>query len=89
MSISKCSNCGNRMFQVEALTPFGSEKDILCVICNSCSNVVGTLNFDSDADQLKEFELKLSIMNKKLDTINNNIGQLINGLKLVYKKLEE
>lgn len=86
MSISKCQKCGKSIFQIESLTPIGTDRDILCVMCHNCNTVVGTLDHAAVEHQ-NEIGLQIKVINSKLDTINHNIGQLMNGMKLVYTKL--
>ena len=88
MSVSKCSKCGKGIFQIESIMPIGSERDILCVICHHCNSIVGTLDHMSTDDAQKETNVQIQVLNKKLDTINQNIGQLMNGMKLLYNKFE-
>ena len=88
MSISKCPKCDKGMFQIESIAPSGSDSNILCVVCHSCSSIVGTLDA-SNAEEQKETNLQIKVLNKKLDTINHNIGQMMNGVKLIYGKIEK
>lgn len=88
MTVSKCPKCGKGVFQVESLMPYGSDRTILCVICHSCSSILGTLNDVDNQSEFKEMNLQFQVLNKKLETVNNNIGQLMNGLKLLYNKLD-
>lgn len=88
MNVSKCPNCARSIFQIESITPIGSSRDIICVICHNCNSVVGTLDYISVSDENAKLNNQLGVINKKLETVNNNIGQLMNGLKLVYSKLE-
>ena len=70
------------------MTPVGTERNIVCVICHNCNTVVGTLDYISVTEEHDKLQNQLGIINKKLETVNNNIGQLMNGLKLVYGKIE-
>ena len=88
MGVSKCPKCGNGIFQVESMTPIGDDREILCIICHTCNSVVGTADALANSNEKDETNLQFQILNKKLETVNNNIGQLMNGLKLLYNKLE-
>ena len=88
MSTSKCPKCGKGVFQVESMTPIGAKRDILAVVCHTCSTIVGTVDYLSAADELNETNLQIKVLHNKLDTINQNLGQLINGMKLLYNKVE-
>ncbi len=88
MSVSKCAKCGNGLFQVEAITPIGSNRDILTVICHACNTIAGTVDYHSTAEELNEANLQIQVLSKKLDTINQNVGQLMNGVKLLYSKID-
>jgi len=88
MSVSKCSKCGKGIFQIESIMPLGSDRDVLCVICHSCNSIVGTLDYLSATEVQKETNVQIQVLNKKLDTINQNIGQLMNGVKLLYNKID-
>jgi len=89
MSISKCSKCGKSMFQIESLTPIGSKRDIITVICHACNTIVGTMEYSSHNEDEEDFKLQIQVLNNKLDTINNNLGQLLNGVRLLYNKIED
>lgn len=89
MNVSKCPKCATTIFQIESITPHGTDRNIICVICHNCNTVVGSLDYLSVSEEHKKTRLQLDAVNKKLDTINNNIGQLMNGLKLVYSKLDK
>ncbi len=89
MSVSKCSKCGKGLFQMEAITPIGSDRDILTVICHSCSTIAGTVDYVSTAEELVETNLQIKLLNNKLDTINQNVGQLMNGVKLLYNQVKQ
>ena len=88
MSTSKCPKCGKGVFQVESMTPVGANRDILAVVCHTCSAIVGTVDYLSTTDELNETNLQIKVLHNKLDTINQNLGQLMNGMKLLYKKIE-
>lgn len=88
MSISRCGKCEKSIFQIESITPIGSERAILCVICHNCNSIAGVLDHAEDEAEGVNLKVQFQILNKKLDTINQNIGQLMNGMKLMYKKLE-
>ena len=88
MNASKCSKCGNSVFQIESITPIGSKRDILCVVCHSCNSIAGTLDHLPTTDVQEDANLQIKVLNKKLDTINQNIGQIMNGVKLLYNKID-
>ena len=88
MNISRCPKCGKGIFQVESTIPHGCDRAILFVMCHSCNSILGALEDFNDKPENKEFELQFQVLNKKLETVNNNIGQMMNGLKLLYNKLE-
>jgi hypothetical protein len=87
LNISKCPKCSKSIFQIESLTPNGSDKNIICVICHQCNSIVGTLDYFQIEEEFKETNMQIQIINKKLDTINQNIGQIINGIKLLANKM--
>lgn len=89
MNVSKCPKCSKGVFQIESITPVGSNSDILCVICHNCNTIVGTIDHLYEDECQKETDLQLKVINKKLDTINHNIGQMMNGIKLIYGKIEK
>jgi beta-N-acetylglucosaminidase len=68
--------------------PHGCDRTILFVICHSCSSIVGAIDDFKDQSENQEINLQFQVLNKKLETVNNNIGQLMNGLKLLYNKLD-
>lgn len=88
MTISRCPKCGKGIFQVESMMPNGFNRSILCVICHSCSSILGTMVDSQNEPRNDEIELQFQVLNKKLETVNNNIGQLMNGLKLLYNKFD-
>jgi hypothetical protein len=88
MTISRCPKCGKGVFQVESIMPHGWDKSILCVICHTCNSILGAIDDAENKPDNKEIELQFQVLNKKLETVNNNIGQLMNGLKLLYNKLD-
>ncbi len=63
-------------------------KQYLCVICHTCNSILGAIDDFENKPENKEIELQFQVLNKKLETVNNNIGQLMNGLKLLYNKLD-
>lgn len=88
MTVARCPKCGKGVFQVESIMPHGYDRTIICVICHSCNSLLGTMDdFVHESDD-KEVDLQFQVLNKKLETVNNNIGQLMNGLKLLYNKLD-
>jgi hypothetical protein len=89
VNVSKCSKCGKGLFQMEAITPIGSNRDILAVICHSCNSIAGTVDYASTADELAETNLQIQVLSNKLDTINQNVGQLMNGVKLLYNQVNQ
>jgi Mg2+ and Co2+ transporter CorA len=89
MSISKCPKCGKSIFQIESITPIGSKRDVITVICHNCSSIAGTLDHEPSSKDQEEIKLQMQVINKKLDTINQNIGQLMNGMKLLYKRIDD
>lgn len=89
MQSSKCPKCGKGVFQVESITPIGSNRDILCVICHSCSTTVGILDYLASGEEIKDANLQINVLNKKLEIVNQNISKLMNGMKLLYNKVDE
>jgi transcription initiation factor IIE alpha subunit len=87
MSTSKCPKCGKGVFQFESMTPIGANRDILTVVCHTCNSIVGTLDYLSSGEEINELKIQINILHKKLDTINQNLGQLMNGMKLLYNKV--
>ena len=88
MGVSKCPKCGKGIFQVESMMPVGYDREILCIICHTCNSIVGTVENFENSNEQNETDLQYQVLNKKLETVNNNIGQLMNGLKLLYNKLD-
>lgn len=88
MGVSKCPKCGKGLFQVESIMPIGYDREIMCIICHACSTIVGTVDGYANNDEQNEINLQFQVLNKKLETVNNNIGQVMNGLKLLYNKFE-
>ena len=76
MSNSKCPNCKQSMFRMEAVAPLDSEIVIRSIICNSCNIVVGTL----------EDEKSIS---DKLNIINDNIAKVMNGMEVLNGKIND
>ena len=74
MSISRCPKCGKGVFQVESIMPHGFDKAILCVICHSCNSILGAMDDVQNNSDKKEIDLQFSVVNKKLETVNNNIA---------------
>lgn len=88
MTTSKCPKCGKGVFQVESIMPHGIDRTILCVICHSCNSILGAMDDFENKPDYKEIDLQFQVLNKKMETVNSNIGQLMNGLKLLYNKLD-
>ena len=88
MGVSKCPKCGKGIFQIESIMPIGYDREILSIICHTCNSIVGTVIDFVKSDEQTETNLQFQVLNKKLETVNNNIGQPMNGLKLLYNKLE-
>jgi hypothetical protein len=88
MSIAKCSKCGGSLFQTEVTMPVGSPREILSIVCNSCSTLLGITNYYSSEKDLLEIKDEFKTINKKMDVINANLGQLMNGIKMLYKKVD-
>ena len=77
MSISKCSKC------------VGSPRELLSVVCNSCSTVNAATNYFSSEKDLEGLKDEFKSIHKKMDVINANLGQLMSALKLLYKQIDE
>ena len=71
-----CPKCGGGSFQLEPITVMGGEDIILAVCCYTCHTTIGTL-----ADP--------AAIDKKLGIINQNLGQIINGMKQLSNQLIE
>ena len=76
MSISKCPNCKQSMFRVEAVAPLDSEIVIRSVLCNTCNVVVGTLDEEKG-------------MVEKLNIINDNLSKVMNGMEILNRKIND
>ena len=88
MSISKCPKCSNTIFQIEYITPVGSRLDVLCVICHSCSTVVGTLNHLSILEKIDLLDKKITNHEENLKTINSNLGKVLNGMNIIASRIK-
>ena len=88
MTTSRCPKCGKGVFQVESIMPHGVDQSILCVVCHNCNSILGAMTDLDNKPDNKEIDLQFQVLNKKLETVNNNVGQLMNGLKLLYNKLD-
>jgi peptidoglycan hydrolase CwlO-like protein len=88
MSIAKCNKCGGTLFQTEVIMPVGSPREILSIICNSCSSLLAATEYFSAETGLEEIKSEFEKINKKLDVINSNIGQLMSGVQTLYKKVD-
>jgi len=86
MNFSQCPKCGQMVFQIESIAPVGSNTTIRSVICQACNSVVGTLDFNSSSDEQNDTKLQIQQLHKKLDTINQNMGKLMEGIKALYSK---
>lgn len=89
MSLAKCNKCGSTLFQSEVIMPVGSDREILSIICNSCNAMLGATEYYSTEKGLEILTEEFKQVNKKMDVMNANLGQLMNAIKLIYKKIED
>ena len=82
MNTSKCPKCEKGVFQLESLEPIGSNRNILNVICHTCSTVVGSLDYCSNGESQEKTEKQFSEINHKLNVINQNLGKVLQHLNL-------
>ena len=77
MNTSKCPKCEKGVFQFESITPIGSKREILNVICHTCSTVVGSLDYCSNGEYQEKTDKQISEINHKLNVINQNLGKVL------------
>lgn len=68
------------------MTPIGSDRDILCIICHSCSSVVGTLHHHDSGEELKVMNRQIEELNQSVGEIRANFKHLTNVLNKIYNQ---
>ena len=50
---------------------------------------MGTVNSSENFTAQTDAELQINLINQKLETINSNLNKVMNGIKLLYSKIEK
>lgn len=80
--LSTCPHCKNHIFEIQEVSPSGSNFKLYFVQCTHCGAPLGTQEFFNTSALIKDLELKVDNLQQTQSQMSNTLSYMAQKLKV-------